>query len=333
MIAVLTDPAVGGTFLTWSLHYLAGHEKYYHAVSNSWVSVSNNPLTGKNSHGFKPNQPLTSDTFDLIHSALVNTPTDNFHTIYFHNFRGSTVSADNILKKAISNIACDRTVVLSLADEHRLYTRSYKMRADIVPSWHNPLKTITTDKEAFDDFISYFFQDSLVEWNKLSLTEIWDQREFLALNLPTANNMSIVPNIDLSQENYVLDTMELWNTFDITADNLFNYLGVTINEDRRASWNIVYNQWRKVHYNRMLFVWYFEKIIDYIIKGNDLDLTRFNLDIVQEASIQHELIYNHNLNLKTWQLTKFTNTKQLHQLLEPNLHDLSKSKISSIATQ
>lgn len=333
MIAVLTDPAVGGTFLTWSLHYLAGHKKYYHAKTNSWIDVPDNPLTGKNSHGFKPNQPLTADTFDLIHTSLLNTPNDNFHTIYFHNFAGPTISEDDNIKKAISNLKCDRIIVLSLAKTHQLYTQSYKKRTNLVTSWHNPLKKITSDKEIFDDFISYFFHESLDIWKSLDLTEVWDQREFLALNLPTDRHLSVVPNIDLAQENYTLDTMELWNTFDITVDNLFAYLGITIDQNCRALWNDIYHAWRQVHYDRMLFVWYFDKIIDYTIKGNNLDLTRFNLDIVQEAAIQHELIYKHNLNLKTWQLEKFTNTKQLHQLLEPNIHNLSNSKIKSIATQ
>ena len=51
-----------------------------------------------------------------------------------------------------------------------------------------------------------------------------------------------------------------------------------------------------------------------------MDLERFNLDIFQEAAIQRELLYKHNLNLKIWQLEKFKNTKQLHNLLEPNIH-------------
>ena len=53
-----------------------------------------------------------------------------------------------------------------------------------------------------------------------------------------------------------------------------------------------------------------------------MDLEKFNLDLMQEAAIQRELIYNYSLNLKTWQLEKFTNTKQLHNLLEPNLHPI-----------
>ena len=37
------------------------------------------------------------------------------------------------------------------------------------------------------------------------------------------------------------------------------------------------------------------------------------------------LIYKYGLNLKTWQLEKFpNNTKQLHELLEENIHPIEK---------
>jgi len=333
MIEVLTDPGVGGTFLTWSLHFLAGHKNYYHAKSNRWITVPENPLTIKNSHVFKPNQPSTLDTFNLIHSALASTPVDNFHTIYFHNFSFTTTSYDKDLATAISNLDSNQRIILTLSKNHFLYNKSYKIRSDEVESRNDPAKKISTDHEALEDFIDYFFKDSRSAWKELSLINIWDQREFLALNLMPTHNVSIIPNIDLSKKHYRLDTMELWNTFDVTVDNLFSYLGVPIIEDRRLQWNTVYNQWRRFHLNRMLFVWYFDTIIDNIKSGYDLDLMRLNLDIVQEAIIQHELIYKHNLNLKTWQLEKFTNTKQLHQLLEPNIHDLSKSKITNIEIQ
>ena len=87
-------------------------------------------------------------------------------------------------------------------------------------------------------------------------------------------------------------------------------------------WLLIYNQWKNVHKQKLMFVWYFDTIINNILQGIDFDLIRFNLDITQEATIQHFLIYKHNLNFKTWQLIKFTNTRQLHELLEPNIHPL-----------
>ena len=43
---------------------------------------------------------------------------------------------------------------------------------------------------------------------------------------------------------------------------------------------------------------------------------------LEQAFTQHKLICKHNLNLKTQQLETFTNTQQLHNLLEPNIHTL-----------
>jgi len=55
-----------------------------------------------------------------------------------------------------------------------------------------------------------------------------------------------------------------------------------------------------------------------------MDLSRFELNLNQEASIQHVLIYKYDLNLKTWGLEKFpNNTKKLHELLEPNIHKIT----------
>ena len=67
----------------------------------------------------------------------------------------------------------------------------------------------------------------------------------------------------------------------------------------------------------------FDDTMKCIVNGWYKELPELTFD--QEVIIQHALIYKHNLNLKTWQLSKFTNTKQLYQLLEPNIHDLSKN--------
>lgn len=62
-------------------------------------------------------------------------------------------------------------------------------------------------------------------------------------------------------------------------------------------------------------------IVECIVQGGYYELPALSLE--QEAIIQHCLIYQHNLNIKTWQLEKFpSNTIRLHQLLEPNSHSL-----------
>jgi hypothetical protein len=218
--------------------------------------------------------------------------------------------------------------LLTLSDCHKLYLSAFA-RASFVSSWKNPGKLINDPLEIIEDSNDYFFAESNKKWKELNLNNQWDRREFLALNRRPNLTLQIAPNVNLTRQHYRLDTMELWNTFDQTVNDLFAYLNLKIVADRQEHWNNIYFAWRKLQYQRLLFVWYFDQIIDYIINGYELDLTRFNLDLIQESTIQHELIYKHNLNLKTWQLEKFINTKQLHNLLEPNIHILNNMNIET----
>jgi hypothetical protein len=324
MILILTDPAVGGTFLTWSLHYLAGHKKYYHVESASWMDVPKNPLLSFNAHGFEANQPNYLNDVYKISNALELVDSSEFHTLYFHNLQDDS-NRDNsccqYTASGIDHVLSKIKKIILLTNTHPLYNVAFDKRT-LQPKISDPTIKYKNFAEQHQDFIDYFFKESAIVWQKQKLTNCWDQREFLALNTRPFNTVSIEPNFNLVHEHYAIDTLELYNLFDQTIGQLFDFLNVKLDQSKLVSWNEVYNQWKKMHHSRLKFLWYFNKIINYIVNGYYMDLTRFNLDIVQEACIQHYLIYNHNLNFKTWQLEKFTNTKQLHDLLEPNIHPL-----------
>jgi hypothetical protein len=317
MIAILTDPGVGGTFLNWSIHYLAGHSHYYSADKKNLLPVPNTPLTKINAHQFLPNQPTNLTEFKQILNNLLNHKS-SCNTIYFHNFIDSTNIAVKELLPYVS-----KTVLLTSPSDQALYQCNFKSRVAKTPSWKNTDILLDNDHERFNDFVGYFFKDSKQRWDELNLKDVWDIREFLALNCRPFDIAHMIDNIDLTHDHYHINTIELWDRFDESVDDLFRYLEIDINDEHFENWIDVYQQWKKLHKERLFFTWYFDTIIDYVIKGYNLDLERFNLDICQEAAIQHTLIYRHNLNLKTWQLEKFTNTRQLHELLEPNIHPLS----------
>jgi hypothetical protein len=321
---ILTDPGVGGTFLTWSIHYLAGHTQYFNHKINHWVDLPSDPLTNSNAHNFKPNQPNSYDEFQFCLTSLLNCETSDFHTMYFHTFGEFPPSNDFVeTQKAITDVGrvATRTVVLTNQLKNSLYQASFRQRHLSTKSFIDPSRPNLTNQEQLDDFINYFFKDSAKTYQSLNLTQVWDQREFLALNVREEKN-SIARFVDLSIDHWDVDCLELFNTGDLCMRSLFDYLDLDIDPVRFATWIQIYQEWRKIHYNRLNFLWCFDKIVDYILNGYCMDLTHFDLDIVQEAAIQQELIYKHNLNLKTWQLEKFTSTQQLHQLLEPNTHTL-----------
>jgi len=318
MIAIFTDPAIGGTFLEWSIYYLAGHSHYYSIHKKTQIPVTNTPLTNINAHNFLPNVIADRKNANLIIPDVIK-QSDRIQTIYFNYFAESAPYIEQLLP------VVSKSIILTMSPEQALYRCHFKTRfgSDPTPSLSDSDIMLTNDQDRFDDYVNFFFKQSKNIWDQQTLTNTWDTREFLALNFRPFDTLKITEEINLDVDHYHVNAMELWDRFDDRVSDLFRYLDLDINEKNLENWIKIYQQWKTVHKDRIFFIWYFDIIIDYVVKGYNLDLTRFNLDICQEAAIQHAFIYRHNLNLKTWQLEKFTNTRQLHELLEPNIHPLS----------
>lgn len=322
MITVLTDLATGGTFLSWTIHYLAGHDQYYLHEQHRWKAVTSNPLTtSNNAHNFIPNQPnglfeCSPEQFKNFVQQLEQTATDTFHVLYFHSFDNSDTTQEAL--KYVNTLA--KKPIFVDSSDNTLYHCSYRKRA-VYPISKD--KVIKDHKSIQTYFLEKYFKEDKQKWEQQNLNNVWDLREFLALNSRPFKTEHVGPMVDKSVDYYHIKGLELWTCFDFTVKNLFDYLEINIDHNRIDNWQQVYNQWRKLHQQQLMFSTYFDTIINSILNNYSLDLTRFDLDIEQEAAIQHHLIYSHNLNFKTWQLEKFVNTKQLHNLLEPNIHPLS----------
>jgi len=306
IIGILTDPATGGTFIDWSVNYLAGN------------AVSKDPVQASNAHGHwnERNMIMTKNQFD---KWIPNIDQTVISTVYMHHFKETDI--EKLTKdyhyetaecfKQLQNVT-DKIIVCSLQDAQKLYHCTRYAR--VLQKKFKSYTLNTTFEEQHREFVDTFFGHDKHKFDDT----IWEYREFLALNIRPMSSKSIMPNVDTSKPFYQLDPWELFCNFNI--EKLFKWLGLDIVQSRVAHWQTVYTKWKKIHTQRVNFATDFRLIIDNILAGNHLDLTVYNLDIVQEAAIQHELIYTYNLNFKIWQLDKFKNTYQLHQLLEPNIH-------------
>jgi len=323
MHTIITDPVKGGNFLSWSIYYLSGTTEYYHVLSNSNIHLPKNPIKNKNAHNFKSNQACTLEMFHNIFNTL-NIRDINSDSLYFHTLRKKNNGSISIrdTKHCINTINNNniKTIILSSEDKlSALYHSIFDYRSEIYKL--DSLSKISSNNEILDHYINYYFNNSKQKWNQLQLNEIWDIREFLALNINPLHEISINSIIrSHSFKYFYIDTKQLWLNFEYIIEDLFDYINVSIDYTRYDDWILIYNQWKTQHYNRITFMWYFEKIIEDILQGNNTDLSRFNLDIIREAAIQHVLLYDHGLNLKTYNLNQFNNTLQLHNRLEPNIH-------------
>lgn len=320
MIHVVTDPGVGGTFLTWTLYWLSGQTQYWSQEKQKTLTLPNNPIAKVNAHGFLPNQPnrifeCTAPQFtDWIEQ--LNQRTNEFNVVYYHTF---DCDATTQCATDHSNVHASKLIVVD-SQLDILYHCSARKRAPTVVDKH---QVIVNNTEQQQHFIQTYFNDSKQFWDSLGLLDVWDQREFLALNLRPFDYQTIYNHyIDQNRHHYFLHSRELWTTLDQAIKPLFQYLELDLAAERLDHWQYIYNQWRALHQQKLNFCTYFDTIVSSILRGHYFDLNRFDLDIQQEAAIQHALIYRHNLNLKTWQLDKFQNTQQLHKLLEPNSHQL-----------
>lgn len=320
MIAVYTDPGIGGTFLTWTIYFLSGKEKYFSSKANTVLDLPDNPLTQSNAHNFISSHPVTLKDVQAALPLLENVA-NTTECVYMHQCRtlSDTKECVDLLNQLVS-----KTVVVELSHKHALYNCKYKPRAEWQPAFVNNRNLFDPD-DIYNDFVEHFFDDSNKVWEKAKLNDVWDKREFIALNFNPFKKYSNISDF-VAGDYFYIDAADLWTQFETSVTELFEYLELEIVAKRFNHWQNIYQQWRTVHRNRFRFVLYFDQIVQSIITGADFDLKRFDLDIRQEAAIQRELMYSHNLNLKTWQLLKFENTKQLHNLLEPNIHDLTQSR-------
>lgn len=313
-VALLTDPGIGGTFVSWSIYYLTGHRDYWYFRTNKTELLTNEPLTGINAHCFQPNQiRCSADISMLVDRTPVN---DDLLVVYAHPM------PLDVRQPEINQMTqfADRVLVMTVPSQHHFYHYRYQGRT-LTHKLSDPTQRNQSWQEQHEDFLAYYFAADLAKWQEMGLTETWDRREFLALNLrPYESSLQIKDMVPLKSNHLYLDARDAWFMLDQSIKDIVSWLGLEIDTERQSQWQAIYDSWRTLHYNRVKFYWYFPNIIDAILTGQDMDLTRFQLDIVQEAVIQHELIYRHGLNFRTWGLQSFGNTRDLHNLLEPNPH-------------
>ena len=153
--------------------------------------------------------------------------------------------------------------------------------------------------------------------------EIWDQREFIALNMQPAEDHNNDVFVDFAHPHYYIDSRDWWFNGRNKIKEILSFLKLELDQDRFNQWLPIYLQWQEQQIKILRFIWNADYICKAIKDNHYLDLSEYNLDLMQEATIQHIMIYQYGLNFKTWQLRKFpTNTQALHQLLEPNIHIL-----------
>ena len=91
-----------------------------------------------------------------------------------------------------------------------------------------------------------------------------------------------------------------------------------IDKQRIDQWLKIHQRWSSNIIPIINFCNNVEKIADAIVSGTDMDLEKYNLDVLKEGGILHLLMYKHNLNFSN-PINRLPNsTQQIHLLLSKN---------------
>jgi hypothetical protein len=338
LIGIVSSLSLGGTFLDWSLHFLSGKNYYYNVFQSQWTLLTQDPLTEINAHGHNKNHPVglakTKETMDVLQARP-----DGMYSFYAGLIQPDVVASNldidvhnlsNDQYKLIVNeqrknfqeqwqYCCEHTdsaVFVSLPKDAVLY-KFFNRSLDRMPFENRPAANAEEIRNQFDQI---FFAQSKKDWEANDLTEIWDLRERLALCLrPFDLQHTYIDQVDFSTPHLAINSTDLWHNGIDVVQQVMAFCKLDIVPERFEKWKLVYKKWQTIQEPVLNFVYHYQDMVDAIVTNKNYELPSLTFD--QEVILQHCLIYQHALNLKTWQLSKFpTNAQDLHKLLEPNIH-------------
>jgi hypothetical protein len=346
IISTICDHPIGGTFVDWSIHFLSNQQNYFRWKEDQWIPLTQNPLTDINAHGHQKNHPWGVDaTQDFFNRVLEDTAGELYSCYPIHSINQIAAKKLNLdinkfAEKAVYSEILEyeineTTALANLCFEHSSHVIFLETKSQALPLLlffsrqldlkFTNLSSPANDQELFDEQDHIWNSVSADKWDQLGLTEIWDRRERIALNIRPIGRLGIdcvsnpFANADFTRKHYRIGIKDLWCRGESTILQLMKYLELDVDAARWAQWQPIYHQWAA----RQAMILGFIDNLPYILKAiiNNWYYCLPDLTFRQEVLIQHFLIYQYNLNIKTWQLKKFpNNTQDLHALLEPNLH-------------
>lgn len=341
IFAFTSEQGCGCTFLEWSANFLAGQTAYYSSDLDQTFDLTLNPLTQNNAHAHKINKPNGYKQTLKTLEKFNNTDLDLF------SFYPTTLRIDEACAQlGINQTELQKESVLNEVNQY--INADYARLIDHVLDQEIDLCYVSLDKKMlgyhwtkrnfparpmFEDLVvnnehslienheSVFFNSSSQHWVDQGLNNIWDIRERMALdNRPFQWAGSIFSGS--AKRHLYLNCQEVWFDCERSMRTIQDFLQLSINQTRAEQWKPIAQRWQQIQLDSLKFWIQLDHIVCAIV--NDYDYPLPCLTLRQESIIQHCLIYQHNLNLRTWQLEKFpNNARLLHCLLETNIHPVN----------
>jgi hypothetical protein len=217
VVAIIGSGGEGGTFLDWSLHYLAGDAYVKYVLLDRLFEnppkiitqrILQNPIkddgTSHRHHKSHPTERLIQSCLDQY--SLMNDPNINIHSMY--------------IVPSVESYANGRTytdIVRDIAKMHHGMRLIHYIHPD-------------------------FFLEDLAQ---RILTKIPDMTSSIEDIRDRVTAQYTEPNKRLHSENvYPLRIDHMFYNLDVEIHRIFEWLELTINQDKYKDWLVVYKQWQ-----------------------------------------------------------------------------------------
>jgi hypothetical protein len=305
--------SIGNTFHEWSVHYLTGQTRYYNTNNRSWISLVDNPLStsmrnNTNAHKHQKNHPLGIDEISQTCDILAQQP-------------GMLGSAYPVYLSRITEF-CEKHHISCDMQEPKLQEycqQSTSKFVEYVDANSIPVCYIQYDQHSFGATWESRSDNAHLHrsiWLPSGATT-WDDREMKALSIrPFVDDID--HNITFKSSHQWINCLDWYSLPEDVIVDTIDFLNLKVNNKQMSLWQPIAKTWSDQQNRNLKFFRNLDHIVRCVIENISYPI---NLTFIQEVIVQHMLIYKYGLNLKTWQLEKFpNNTKDLHVLLEENLH-------------
>lgn len=82
VVSTICQNSVGGTFVDWSIHFLAGKQDYFSWSKKHLIPLVDNPVTALNAHGHPKNHPWGLQATANFFNTVIADSTTNLYSCY-----------------------------------------------------------------------------------------------------------------------------------------------------------------------------------------------------------------------------------------------------------
>lgn len=301
IVAFHGSQPIGLTFMDWSFHYLSGVDRVWHWIEG-WQPLTNDPSSGGNAHGHDKNHPEGLDEIKKFVNQVKKSRLQETISLYpFIDGPKVLEQTFDIQRQMLEFLNREKIKIVSI-NSSRIYP-FFRERTETPPE--QLIAEISR-------WIGIETDDIRIIRDKLSLYMIGLKERWLEKTIEFQNQTNDLFSIHFKDIEWIHHTEDCLH-------QMFDRLGMTMDQTRLSHWRNVRNKWVKQIIN--MEKWYqvdVPMIVNAIVENKNLDLAPHEkkLDLLGQATIMAFTMRDHGRRIILNNDDFPKNTQDLYKFLK-----------------